>query len=175
MPTHRRIFISALATLAGAAMTLGTSLASAQTTPPDQAYVVASEVASDGRQLHTQVWIRLVPSALGCTGNQVFFLRNALVDMHGAQGVQAWNLQVQVAQAGASPTNTSFLFAATNVAIGAPAAPWISSQVFTMGSIGLPVSALVVNKPSFSANVSVVVWGYCGTPSNMGAVPVINL
>lgn len=43
-------------------------------------------------------------------------------------------------------------------------------QSFVLSSVGAPVSSVSLYKSGWAANMSIIVWGYCGNPTTLGAL-----
>jgi hypothetical protein len=147
--------------------TVATStVSSAQATPTDQLFVAASQmvVSGTGTETLSASW---APSAFGCTGSQVFFLRSVMVSTVVKQtanqyqtGNYSLTFQAPQSRQGASPTSSPIFFSS-----GAQ-----PSALFMVSSVGAPIASLQFAKNFFAGDVSIFLWGYCATPTTLGAI-----
>jgi hypothetical protein len=154
----------ALATLASV---LAPAVASAQSTPIDQPFAVATEVSMPIAK--TKLTATLTPAMFGCTGSQVFYMRSLVVGAVLAAGENSggYYITLDVAQnRPGAPTATApltFLGAGGNGGI-------LFGQTYMLSSVGAPVTAITISKAGWAATFSAVAWGYCANPTSLAAV-----
>jgi len=149
-----------LLVLACVASSVAPAVASAQSTPADQPFVVASNVSMPNTT--DTLTAALAPSSFGCTGNQVFFVRSALVSaVPHSGGIPGYNLTFQVAQPRqGAPTPAPFVFFGSGT----------SATTFVLSSVGAPVTSISLYKGGYAASFSILLWGYCANPTTLGAL-----
>jgi len=124
----------------------------------------------------TTLTVNLTPSALGCSGSQVFYVRSITVggtfpSSEAAVGAYYVTAEVTQAHSGGSPTTTPVTFpAAGNMSGGMSGAGVMFAQNFMLSSVGAPVSSVSVYKSGWAAYMSIIVWGYCGNPTAIGSL-----
>ena len=164
----------AVAALAGAA---SPAVASAQTVPIDQPFVVAPLTSVPANK--TTLAVNLTPSALGCTGSQVFYVRTITVggtfsQSEGAVGAYYVTAEVTQPRSGGPATTTPVTFPAAGNASGIMSGAGVMfAQNFVLSSVGAPVSSVSVYKSGWASYMSIIVWGYCANPTTLGLLPPI--
>lgn len=142
------------------------SEASAQTTPNDQLFVVGSNIPLKGTGNET-ISATFSPSSFGCSGSQQFFVRSVGVTNTVTSGTPSASyfyliLQVPQPRQGGSPTSSSLVFSA--------APQFNGTALFGVSSVGAPVTSLQLNKSGYAGEASIFFWGYCASPTTLGAV-----
>jgi hypothetical protein len=168
-----------LAALVALAWTASPVVAQAQTVPVDQPFVVAPLTSVPANK--TTLAVNLTPSTLGCSGSQVFYVRSITVGgtlppSEASVGGYYVTAEVTQAHSGGPATTTPVTFPAAGGATGNMSGSGVMfAQTFMLSSVGAPVSSVSVYKSGWAANMSIIVWGYCGNPTTLGALtPIVK-
>jgi len=174
-----RTSLRCLAAVVALAWTASPAVAGAQTIPIDQPFVVAPLTSVPANK--TTLTVNLTPSALGCSGSQVFYVRTITVGgtfPQGEAGSTVYYVTAEVTQArsaGAATTTPVTFTGAGNMAGSMSGTGVMFGQSFMLSSVGAPVSSVSVYKSGWAANMSIIVWGYCGNPTTLGSLtPVVK-
>jgi hypothetical protein len=162
-PTRPCLF--AFATLAAI---LSPAVASAQATPLDQPFAIATEVPMPLAK--TKLTATLTPAMFGCTGSQVFYMRSLVVGaaLGAGESSGGYYITLDVAQnrPGAPAATAPLTFLGSGGSGGT-----LFGQTYMLSSVGAPVTSISIFKSGWAATFSMVAWGYCASPTSLAAVP----